>query len=410
MNTATNFRPRQHIAARGAPLEGAADIRNGSIMTSTAPPLALLAELTHRCPLQCPYCSNPLELERAGAELDTTIWQRVMAEAVHLGVLQVHFSGGEPLVRRDLEELVRYAAQSGLYTNLITSGVLLDSRRMTALVEAGLEHVQLSFQDADDDIGDRIARFPDAQAKKRQAAALVKAAGLPLTINAVMHRQNLARLPQMIQLALELGASRIEVAHVQYYGWSLLNRAALLPTRAQLDEATAIVDSARDRFKGVLTIDYVVPDYYARRPKACMGGWGRQFLNVSPAGKVLPCHAAESLPGFDFPSVREASLAAIWYGSDVFNRFRGTNWMPEPCRSCDRREIDWAGCRCQAFALAGDAAHADPACALSADHHLLDAAVADTSAPPPEFIYRRIGAPEALRAQSRWSRLSAGFV
>jgi PqqA peptide cyclase len=379
-------------------------------MTSTAPPLALLAELTHRCPLQCPYCSNPLELEHASAELDTTTWQRVLAEAAHLGVLQVHFSGGEPLVRRDLEELVRYAAQSGLYTNLITSGVLLDRRRMTALVEAGLEHVQLSFQDADDDIGDRIARFPDAQAKKRQAAALVKAAGLPLTINAVMHRQNLARLPQMIQLALELGASRIEVAHVQYYGWSLLNRAALLPTRAQLDEATAIVETARDRFTGVLTIDYVVPDYYARRPKACMGGWGRQFLNVSPAGKVLPCHAAESLPGFDFPSVHEASLAAIWYGSNAFNRFRGTNWMPEPCHSCDRREIDWAGCRCQAFALTGDAAHTDPACALSADHHLLDAAVADTSAPPPEFIYRRIGAPDALRAQSHSSRFSAGFV
>ena len=368
-------------------------------MTTAAPPLALLAEVTHRCPLQCPYCSNPLELERASAELDTTSWRRVLTEAAALGVLQVHFSGGEPLVRRDLETLVRHAAQSGLYPNLITSGVLLDRQRMAALAEAGLEHVQLSFQDTDNDIGDRIAGFPKAQAKKREAAVLVKAAGLPLTINAVVHRQNLARLPQMIELALELGASRIEVAHVQYYGWSLLNRAALLPTRAQLDEATTIVAAAREQLKGVLAIDYVVPDYYARRPKACMGGWGRQFLNVSPAGKVLPCHAAESLPGFDFPSVRKASLAEIWYGSDAFNRFRGTDWMPEPCSSCERREIDWGGCRCQAFALTGDAARTDPACALSADHHLLDAAIGDTSVPPADFIYRRIQVLGELRTQ-----------
>ena len=368
-------------------------------MTTAAPPLALLAEVTHRCPLQCPYCSNPLELERASAELDTTSWRRVLTEAAELGALQVHFSGGEPLVRRDLETLVRHAAQSGLYANLITSGVLLDRHRMAALVEAGLEHVQLSFQDTNDEIGDRIAGFPKAQAKKREAAALVKAAGLPLTINAVVHRQNLARLPQMIELALELGASRIEVAHVQYYGWSLLNRAALLPTREQLDEATAIVATARERLKGVLAIDYVVPDYYARRPKACMGGWGRQFLNVSPAGKVMPCHAAESLPGFHFPSVHEASLAEIWYGSDAFNRFRGTDWMPEPCSSCERREIDWGGCRCQAFALTGDAARTDPACALSADHRLLDAAISTASVPQADFIYRRIRASGELRTQ-----------
>jgi len=362
-------------------------------MPTAAPPLALLAEVTHRCPLQCPYCSNPLELERASAELDTANWQRILTEAAALGVLQVHFSGGEPLVRRDLDVLVRHAAQLGLYTNLITSGVLLDRRRMAALVEAGLEHVQLSFQDTDDESGDRIAGFAKAQARKREAAALVKRAGLPLTVNFVVHRQNLARLPQMIDLALELGASRIEVAHVQYYGWSLLNRAALLPTRQQLDEATAIVATARERLKGVLAIDYVVPDYYARRPKACMGGWGRQFLNVSPAGKVLHCHAAESLPGFDFPSVREASLAEIWYGSDAFNRFRGTDWMPEPCASCERREIDWGGCRCQAFALTGDAARTDPACALSADHRLLGAAISSASVPPADFIYRRIRAP-----------------
>jgi PqqA peptide cyclase len=360
------------------------------------PPLALLAELTHRCPLRCPYCSNPLELERAGAELDQASWQRVLSEAAALGVLQVHFSGGEPLVRRDLAALVRHAGAIGLYSNLITSGVLLDRARLAELVEAGLEHVQLSFQDAEAASADRIAGLADAHPKKLAAAALVREAGLPLTVNAVMHRQNLERLPDMIELALKLGAGRLEVAHVQYYGWALANRRALLPTEAQLERATAIVAEARLRLKGVLTIDYVVPDYYARRPKSCMGGWGRQFLNISPAGKVLPCHAAESLPGFEFPSVKTASLAEIWHHSEAFNRFRGTAWMPEPCRSCERREIDWGGCRCQAFALTGDAARTDPACALAPDRALLDALrEADAAAPAGDFTYRQIGAAPA---------------
>ena len=357
-----------------------------------SPPLALLAELTHRCPLRCPYCSNPLELERAGAELDQASWQRVLSEAAALGVLQVHFSGGEPLVRRDLAALVRHAGSVGLYSNLITSGVLLDRARLAELVEAGLEHVQLSFQDAESAGADRVAGLAGAHDKKLAVAALVREAGLPLTVNAVMHRQNLERLPEMIDLALRLGAGRLEVAHVQYYGWALANRRALLPTEAQLERATAIVAEARLRLKGVLTIDYVVPDYYARRPKACMGGWGRQFLNISPAGKVLPCHAAESLPGFEFPSVRSASLAEIWYRSDAFSRFRGTDWMPEPCHSCDRREIDWGGCRCQAFALTGDAARTDPACALAPDRALLDRLrEADAAAPAGDFVYRQIG-------------------
>ncbi len=356
------------------------------------PPLALLAELTHRCPLRCPYCSNPLALERASAELDEAGWRRVLSEAAALGVLQVHFSGGEPLVRRDLAALVRHAAVAGLYSNLITSGVLLDRARLDELVEAGLEHVQLSFQDAEPASADRIAGLADAHRRKLAAAALVREAGLPLTVNAVMHRQNLERLPEMIALALALGAKRLEVAHVQYYGWALANRRALLPTVEQLERASALVEDARVRLKGVLVIDYVVPDYYARRPKACMGGWGRQFLNVSPAGTVLPCHAAESLPGFDFPSVRSASLADIWYRSDAFNRYRGTSWMPDPCRSCDRREIDWGGCRCQAFALTGDAGRTDPACALAPDRGLLDAARQDAAAPPGEFVYRQIGA------------------
>ncbi len=367
-------------------------------MNRPEPPLALLAELSHRCPLQCPYCSNPLELERGSGEIDTATWQRVLSEAAALGVLQVHFSGGEPTVRRDLAALVRHASSVGLYSNLITSGVLTHPAQFDALVEAGLEHVQLSIQDADAANGDRIAGLAGAQAKKRAFAALVRQAGLPLTINAVVHRQNLENLPRMIDLAVELGAARMEVAHVQYYGWALVNRDALLPTREQLDAATATVEAARSRLKGVLMIDYVVPDYYAHRPKACMGGWGRRFLNVTPAGKVLPCHAAERLPGFDFPSVHESSLADIWYDAEAFQRYRGTDWMRQPCRSCERREIDWGGCRCQAFALTGDAGRVDPACALSPDHHLLDVARRQAQAPDPALVYRRIGGVPAARA------------
>ncbi len=352
------------------------------------PPLALLAELTHRCPLRCPYCSNPLALERASAELDTATWQRVLREAAALGVLQVHFSGGEPLVRRDLASLVGHAAEAGLYGNLITSGIGLDADRTTALAAAGLEHVQLSLQDSDPDQGDRVAGLAGAQAHKRRAADLVRKAGLPLTVNTVVHRQNLERLGEIVALALTLGADRLEIAHVQYYGWALRNRRALLPSRAQLDRATAFVEAERARLKGVLAIDYVVPDYYARRPKACMGGWGRRFLNVTPAGKVLPCHAAETLPGLRFPNVLEASLAWIWQADPAFERFRGTAWMPEPCRSCERREIDWGGCRCQAFALTGDAARTDPACALAPDHGLLALARGEAAEAARDFFYR----------------------
>jgi PqqA peptide cyclase len=361
-------------------------------MSIPDPPLALLAELTHRCPLQCPYCSNPVELERAAGEIDTAAWQRVLDEAAALGVLQVHFSGGEPAVRKDLEALVDHAARAGLYTNLITSGVLIDQRRMDALAAAGLDHVQLSFQDSEAANADRIAGY-EGHAKKRAVAGLVRAAGLPLTVNAVVHRQNLDRLAAIIDMAVELGAGRLEVAHVQYYGWALRNRAALMPTREQLERATELVLAARSRLKGVMVIDYVVPDYYARRPKACMGGWGRQFLNISPAGKVLPCHAAESIAGMVFERVGERPLAEIWADSEAFRRFRGTAWMPEPCRGCERREIDWGGCRCQAFALTGRADAVDPAWGLSADHEALSALAARESATAaPEFVYRRIGA------------------
>jgi pyrroloquinoline quinone biosynthesis protein E len=355
------------------------------------PPLALLAELTHRCPLRCPYCSNPVELERASGELTGQEWQRVLAEAAALGVLQVHFSGGEPMVRRDLLGLIEAASRHGLYSNLITSGTLGGAREIDAFAAAGLKHVQLSFQDHAAGNGDRIAGLPGAHARKTAFAAAVRAAGLPLTLNLVVHRQNLAGLPQMIDMALTLGARRIEIAHVQYYAWALRNRTAFLPTRAQLDEATRTVEGARERLKGVLAIDYVVPDYHGRRPKSCMNGWGRQFINVMPSGRAVPCHAAETIPGLTFPSVREQGLADIWYRSDAFNRFRGTDWMAEPCRSCERREIDWGGCRCQALALAGDAARTDPVCALSPDHGVVERALAQAEAEPPPFIYRQYG-------------------
>ena len=370
-------------------------------MSEIDPPLALLAELTHRCPLQCPYCSNPLELQRARDELETDTWRRILDEAGAMGVLQVHFSGGEPLVRRDLEDLVRHAVHAGLYTNLITSAVMLDRARLDALAAAGLDHVQISFQDVDDAPGDRIAGYAGAQRLKREAALRVREAGLPLTVNAVMHRQNLERLPAVIEQAVELGAARLEVAHVQYYGWALANRDALLPTREQLDEATTIVEAARERLRGRLVIDYVVPDYHAALPKACMGGWGRRFINVTPSGKALPCHAAETLPGLSFPSVRDTSLVVIWRDSDAFNHFRGTGWMLEPCRSCERREIDWGGCRCQAFALTGKATVADPVCHLATDRGALEKAIRTTAAPPPPLIYRRIGGEPAIPKDQR---------
>jgi PqqA peptide cyclase len=358
-------------------------------VTLSEPPLALLAELTHRCPLRCPYCSNPLDLARSSNELDTATWSRVFDEAAELGVLQVHLSGGEPLARRDLVELVAAATVSGLYVNLITSGMRLDADRLARLVEAGLEHVQLSVQDSDFRSGDRIAGLAGAQQTKHRVAGLVRAAGLPLTVNAVVHRQNLEHLEEIIDLAVSLGADRLEVAHVQYYGWALANRAALLPGRRQLDTATATIEAAPTRLAGRLIIDYVLPDYHAHRPKACMGGWARRFLNITPSGRVLPCHAAETLPDLRFPTVAEASLSEIWHHSEAFARFRGTVWMAEPCRSCERREVDWGGCRCQAFALTGDAGRTDPACALSPDHALLAAALGEAEETAPVFVYRR---------------------
>ncbi len=362
-------------------------------MNPLEPPLALLAEVTHRCPLQCPYCSNPLALEKPANEMATADWLRAINEAAELGCLQVHFSGGEPTARRDLEQLVAGATAAGLYTNLITSGVGWDAPRLSSLIAAGLEHVQLSFQDSGAEIGERIGGYQGAHAKKLAAAKLVRDAGLPLTANFVVHRQNLHHLSEMLDMAVAIGAHRAEIANVQYYGWALKNRAALMPSRAQLEEMTAAVTDARRRLEGILVIDYVVPDYYARRPKSCMGGWGRRFLNISPSGKVLPCHAAESITGMAFDNVRQRSLVDIWRESEAFNRFRGTDWMPEPCRSCDRKEIDWGGCRCQAFAITGDAARTDPACGLSDDHsRLVEMATGEAEIAADNFIYRRYGA------------------
>ncbi len=331
-------------------------------------PLGLLAELTHRCPLGCPYCSNPLALDARTGELDTATWARVFQEAAALGVLQVHLSGGEPGARRDLPDITAAAHGAGLYSNLITSAVGITAKTLVALAAAGLDHVQVSIQDSEAASADRIAGYEGAFARKRAFAAEVVRLELPLTVNAVMHRANIDRIADMVDLALTLGAGRVEIAHVQYYGWAQKNRAMLMPSREQVMRAAAAVEELRRRHHGRIVIDAVVPDYYARYPKACVGGWGRRSLNVTPGGKVLPCHAAETIPGLEFWNVRDHSLADIWANSPAFNAFRGTAWMKEPCVACPRREQDFGGCRCQAFALTGDAAAADPVCHLSPQH------------------------------------------
>jgi PqqA peptide cyclase len=351
-------------------------------------PIGLLAELTHRCPLACPYCSNPLALEPREQELDLATWLRVFHEAAALGVLQAHLSGGEPAARRDLADITAAARLAGLYTNLITSGVGLTDKRLAELRDAGLDHVQVSIQDSDPQSADHIAGYAGAFARKCELAHAVVRLKLPLTVNAVIHRANIERIGDMVDLAVLLGAGRVEVAHVQYYGWGLRNRAMLMPARAQVERALAIVEELRKRYHGRIVIDAVVPDYYARYPKPCVGGWGRRSLNVTPSGKVLPCHAAESIPGLEFWSVRERPLADIWEHSPAFNAFRGTGWMKEPCASCVRREQDFGGCRCQAFALLGDAAATDPVCHLSPDRAQVSAmALVQENAP---YHYRRM--------------------
>jgi pyrroloquinoline quinone biosynthesis protein E len=356
------------------------------------PPLGMLAELTHRCPLQCAYCSNPVQLLKANAELTTDEWLRVFDEAAALGVLQVHLSGGEPTLRPDLEAFVARLAKHGVYSNLITAGVSLSRDRVMALADLGLDHVQLSVQSVREPMAERIANYKGALAKKRQLAAWVREAGLPLTVNAPVHRHNIEETAEVIQFALNVGAERLEVANTQYYGWAALNKAALMPSYEQVIRQAGIVTEARARLKGILNIDYVTPDYYARYPKPCMGGWAKDALNVTPNGTALPCHAAESLTHLRFETVRDMPLERIWYASESFNAYRGTGWMREPCRSCERRLVDFGGCRCQAFALTGDARNTDPACILSPQHSAMKHLADDLSAnEAPDFVYRRIG-------------------
>jgi PqqA peptide cyclase len=359
-------------------------------MELTHRPYGLLAELTYRCPLHCPYCSNAVQWEKQ-LELDTREWKKTLEDASELGVLQVGFSGGEPLHRKDLEQLVQTARAAGLYTNLITSGIGLTEDRAARLLESGLDNVQVSFQAAEPDLADRIAGVPNAHQRKLRAAEIVNRVGLALSLNVVLHRFNIDSLSEIIALADELGATRLELANTQYYGWAYRNRSMLIPTRAQVEEAARSASEARKRLAGRMKVLYVLPDYFESRPKPCMNGWGQRYLTVNPSGFVLPCPTAWEIPGLRFDTVRERSLAWIWKMSESFNRFRGTEWMPDPCRSCPQKEIDFGGCRCQAALLTGDPCNTDPACEFSPHHGLVREAV-DRRADQPamdSFIYRQ---------------------
>jgi pyrroloquinoline quinone biosynthesis protein E len=334
-------------------------------------PLALIAELTHRCPLHCVYCSNPVSLAARDRELSTEMWSRVLGEAADLGVLQADFTGGEPLARPDLAEIIRAARGAGLYVNLITSGIPLDEKRLGDLVRAGLDHIQISFQGAREESSVEFAGM-DAQGRKLLAIEWIKRQRIALTLNFVIHRQNVDQLDEMLALVEKIGPGRVEFAHVQYYGWAFANARNLLPTRTQLDRSLEILKRAEERLRGKTKVEYVVPDYYAKYPKPCMGGWGRKLMLISPAGDVLPCHAAAMLPGMTFDNVQTRPLREIWEESGAFQKFRGEAWMPEPCRICDRRERDFGGCRCQAFLLAKDASVTDPVCSLSPDRGIVD--------------------------------------
>ena len=336
------------------------------------PPMAMLAELTHRCPLACPYCSNPTELLGRETELSTEQWVEIFQQAAEIGVLQVHLSGGEPAARRDLVTLVKAARDAGLYTNLITSGIGLTDRRLEELDDAGLDHVQLSLQGVTAAIADRIGGYKGGFDRKMHVADRIRAIGFPLTLNAVMHRENLPDLDATIDMAVRLGARRTEIACVQFQGWALTNRSALQPTRDQVNEAKRIVKAAQERLKGKLVVDFVPPDYYSDYPKACMNGWGSTGLNVTPDGSVMPCHAAATIPNLTFEKAPDRSLGDIWYNSPAFNAYRGTDWMPDQCKSCERRDIDHGGCRCQAMAILNDPDAVDPVCRKSCGRAMLD--------------------------------------
>jgi PqqA peptide cyclase len=355
-------------------------------------PYTLVAELTYKCPLRCGYCSNPLDLEAHGKTIATDDWLRILTEAEGLGVVALHLTGGEPLLRKDLETLVAHAHGLGLYVNLITSGVPLTKSRLAALAQAGVDHVQLSFQDSEPLGSDRMAGA-NVFESKLEVAAWINDLKLPFTVNVVLHADNIDHVDDIIALAERLGANRLELANTQYLGWALVNRERLLPTAAQIARVRASAKAARERLLGQMEIILVLPDYVAGKPRPCMDGWASRFIVVAPDGLVLPCHAAQSIKSLTFESATSRSLAQIWEDSPALVRFRGEDWMPEPCKSCDRRSIDYGGCRCQAFELLGDAAKTDPACSLSPDHHVVTAAVkaSERRTEPPLLILR--GAP-----------------
>jgi PqqA peptide cyclase len=356
-------------------------------------PLALIAELTHRCPLHCVYCSNPLELGRRADELSTEVWSRVFSEAAEAGVLQVDFTGGEPLARPDVVDLVRAARGTGLYVSLITSGIPLDEARLDELVQAGLDHIQLSFQGVHEESANEISGTK-AHAHKLRVLGWLKRRRVALTLNFVIHRRNIDQLEEMLALGESSSAGRIEFANVQYYGWAFANRENLLPTRGQLDRSVELLKRAEERLRGKIRVEYVVPDYYAKFPKACMGGWGQKLMLITPNGDALPCHAAQVIPGLHFENLKNHSLREIWEKSEAFQSFRGEKWMPEPCRSCDRRTRDFGGCRCQAFLLTGDSTATDPVCCLAPERFKVDAVLAavnesaTASFVKPDWLYR----------------------
>ena len=364
-------------------------------MTQTIPtPLALVAELTHRCPLHCVYCSNPIELAKRDSELPTETWSRLFREAVALGILQADFTGGEPLARTDIVALVRSAREAGLYVSLISGGLPLDESKLAALVSAGLDHFQLSFQGARDETAREISGT-STHAQKLRVLDWLKNYRIGLTLNFVIHRQNIHELEEMLALVEKYSPGCVEFASVQYYGYGLANRASLLPTRAQLDYCIAALKKAEERLMGKTRVVFVVPDYYAKFPKPCVGGWGRKLMLISPDGTALPCHAANVIPGLRFDNVNDKNLREIWETSSAFCHFRGEDWMQEPCKSCDRRHLDFAGCRCQAFLLAGDAASTDPVCSLAPTRPQVDAILSatnplDSTIPNtnPDYLYR----------------------
>jgi PqqA peptide cyclase len=346
----------------------------GSISNRPGPPLWLLAELTYKCPLHCVYCSNPVDYTRYGEELSTEDWLRVLREGRALGATQLGFSGGEPLMRADLEILITEARRLGYYSNLITSGIGLNEKRIAAFKQGGLDHIQLSFQDSTRELNDFLGSTRTFDLKMK-VARLIKQYDYPMVLNVVLHRQNIDHVGQLLEMAEQFGAEYVELANTQYYGWALLNRDHLLPSREQLEQAERVTNEFRARVGDRMKIYFVVPDYYATRPKACMNGWGSVFLTITADGLALPCHEARMLPGLTFPNVREAGVDWIWYESPGFKHFRGDSWMKEPCRSCPEKTKDFGGCRCQAFLLTGDAANADPVCDLSPNHGVVQRVV-----------------------------------